>query len=209
MTRSHPWRALALAAASVAIGVMSSTEEGRRADEEAFRRINSNHSPERDRFFMGVTELGSIMASAGAAAVLAATGKRRTAVRALSAAGATWLAGQGLKKVFMRPRPYDSVGDVRLLIGKPNGTSWPSSHPAVLVTFVTVVGRDLGLSRPVRAGLDALASAVATSRSYVGVHFPSDTAGGLLLGRAIGVAWPAGPAEEEVGLTTTIAEGEG
>jgi undecaprenyl-diphosphatase len=203
MARSHPWRALALAAASVAVGVLSSTAEGRRADEEAFRRINGNPSPERDAFFTGVTELGSIMASVGAAAVLAATGRRRTAVRALSAAGATWLAGQGLKKVFLRPRPYDAVGDTRLLIGKPNGTSWPSSHPAVLLTFVTVAGRDLGLGKPARMGLDMLASAVATSRSYVGVHFPSDTAGGLLLGRAIGLAWPA---DEDVAAETPAVE---
>lgn len=191
MARSHPWRALALAAASVAVGLASSTEEGRRADEEGFRRINGEHSPERDAFFTGLTELGSIMASVGAAAVLAATGRRGTAVRALSAAGATWVAGQALKKVFLRPRPYDALEDTRLLIGKPNGTSWPSSHPAVLLTFVTVAGRDLGLGRLPRAGLSALASAVATSRSYVGVHYPSDTAGGLLLGRAIGLAWPA------------------
>ena len=196
-SRTHPWRALALAAASIAVGVASSTDEGRRADEEAFLRINGDHSPERDAFFAGVTELGSIMASIGAAAVLAASGRQRTAVRALSAAGATWLAGQGLKKVFMRPRPYDALEDTRLMIGKPNGTSWPSSHPAVLLTFVTVVGRDLGLGRASRGALSALASAVATSRSYLGVHYPSDTAGGLLLGRAVGLAWPIGDQEEE------------
>ena len=191
MTRSHPWRALALAAAAVGVGLASSTEQGRRADEEAFRRINGEHTPGKDTFFTGVTELGSIMASVGAAAVLAATGRRRTAVRGLSAAGATWVAGQALKKMFLRPRPYDGLDDARLLIGKPNGTSWPSSHPAVLLTFVTVAGRDLGLGRAPRAALSALASTVATSRSYVGVHYPSDTAGGLLLGRAIGLAWPA------------------
>ena len=103
--------------------------------------------------------------------------------------------GQLLKKAFMRPRPYDALDDSRLLIGKPSGTSWPSSHPAVLLTFVTVASRDLGLSKAARASLLALAGTVGVSRTYLGVHYPSDVAGGLLMGRAVGLAWPAGTGE--------------
>ncbi|MCJ7832727.1 MAG: phosphatase PAP2 family protein [Actinobacteria bacterium] len=180
-----------LAAASIAVGLASSTPEGRRADDEAFRAVNSAHDPGRDRFFAGITELGSIYASIGAALALAATGRRRTAGRAIGAACVTWTAGQLLKKVFMRPRPYDAMDDARLMIGKPNGTSWPSSHPAVILTFVTVAGRDLRLPRIARGLLFLAAGCVAVSRSYLGVHYPSDTIGGVLMGRAVGVAWPA------------------
>lgn len=91
----------------------------------------------------------------------------------------------------MRPRPYDAMDDARLMIGKPNGTSWPSSHPAVILTFVTVAGRDLRLPRIARGLLMLAAGCVAVSRSYLGVHYPSDTIGGVLMGRAVGVAWPA------------------
>ena len=97
-----------------------------------------------------------------------------------------------MKGVFRRPRPYDTFGPggSRLLIGKPRGTSWPSSHPAVLLAFLTVAGRELDLGPAVRAASLGLAGAVGLSRVALGVHFPSDVAGGLLMGRAVGLAWP-------------------
>jgi membrane-associated phospholipid phosphatase len=108
----------------------------------------------------------------------------------MAAAAAMWLLGQGLKQFVRRPRPYDA-GRSRRLVDKPNGTSWPSSHPAVLLAFLTVAARRLGLTRGERAALDLLASTVAVSRVYVGVHYPSDVVGGVLLGRAVADAWTA------------------
>ncbi len=160
-------------------------------DEAAFRGVNGRHGPSADRFFGAITELGSIWASGAAAAALVVTGNRRTAARAFAAAALTWTLGQALKRAVMRPRPYEADPDsTRLMIGKPNGTSWPSSHPAVLLAFTTVAGRDLGLRLPVRGALRSLAAAVGVSRTYLGVHYPSDVLGGLLLGRAVGLAWP-------------------
>jgi len=122
--------------------------------------------------------------------VLAAMGRRRAAARGLSAACLTWLAGQGLKKVFARPRPYvaDAEG-TNLRIGEPNGTTWPSSHPAVLLAFLTVASRDLGAGRSARVALDALAATIGISRVYVGVHYPADVAGGVLVGRGVAAAF--------------------
>ena len=107
----------------------------------------------------------------------------------MGAALAMWAVGQILKKVTDRPRPYQALEDSRLLIAEPSGTSWPSSHPAVLVTFVTVAARDLGAGPASRAGLSALAGLVGMSRMYLGVHYPSDVAGGLLLGRGVADLW--------------------
>jgi len=183
-------RAAALAGAALAVGAWSSSGPGRERDLEAFREGNRDRGPGADRFFRGVTELGSIWASVGAAAVLAATGHRRAAARGLAAASITWVAGQGLKSAFGRPRPYDAGLDgMHLRIERPNGTSWPSSHPAVLLSFLTVTSKDLGAGPIARAALDGLAATIGTSRVYVGVHFPSDVAGGILLGKSVAAAF--------------------
>jgi membrane-associated phospholipid phosphatase len=179
-------RVAGLAGAALASGLLASTELGERVDLGLFRAVNRGRGPGADRFFRGITELGSIWASIGAAGVLAAAGRRRAATRGLAAASAAWLAGQGLKRLFDRPRPYVADPDgVRLLAQPPRATSWPSSHPAVLLAFVTVAGRDLELSRAARTALRGLAAAVGISRTYVGVHYPADVVGGLLLGQAV------------------------
>jgi len=176
----------ALVGAALAVGVASSTEEGRRVDAELFRKGNADRGPSADRVAESITELGSWWAAGGAAVALAVLGRHRPAARALTGASVTWLAGQGLKRVFLRPRPYDAdPAGTRLLIGKPNGTSWPSSHPAVLVTFLAIVQEELALSRPVRRGLRTLGNAVGTTRVRLGVHYPSDVLGGILLGRGV------------------------
>lgn len=164
---------------------------GRTADDRLFARLNSGiQRPGLDRFFRSITELGSLWASVGAAAAMTAVGRKREATDALAAAVVTWAAGQGLKRAFGRLRPYEVAGhDHRLLIDRPAGASWPSSHPAVLLTFVTVAGRDLGVGSGARSGLDMLAGAVGISRIYLGVHYPADVAGGLLLGRAVANFW--------------------
>jgi undecaprenyl-diphosphatase len=179
-------KGLVLGGTAVALGAWSSTDDGRVRDAEAFRRVNGGNGVGADRFYAAITELGSWWAAGAAAGALAVTGHRKAAAKALAAASVTWVAGQGLKKVFLRPRPYDADPDgTRLMIGKPHGTSWPSSHPAVLISFLTVAGRELRLPGTARAALGALGNAVGLSRVYLGVHYPSDVTGGILLGRAV------------------------
>ncbi|HZD18397.1 MAG TPA: phosphatase PAP2 family protein [Actinomycetota bacterium] len=188
------FRGLGLLGGALAVGAWASDARARLLDRKGFRALNRDRGPEADAAFRGITELGSIWASVGAATVVAAAGRRRAAARALGAAGLAWVAGQGLKRVFGRPRPYEVDPDgTRLLIGPPRASSWPSSHPAVLLAFVTVAGRELRIGAVGRAGLTALAAAVGASRTYVDVHHPSDVVGGLLLGRAC-AALLAGPA---------------
>jgi membrane-associated phospholipid phosphatase len=175
--------------AALGVGALSSQGRGMGLDRTLYRLANRDRGPLADLSLLGLTELGSIWASAGAAAVLVRAGRRREAVDALGAAGLMWAVGQGLKKAWRRPRPYEALEDVRLLIHPPRGTSWPSSHPAVLLSFVTVASRDLGLSRSARASLVALAGLVGCSRPYLGVHFPADVVGGLLLGRGVADLW--------------------
>ena len=180
-----------LAAGAAAVGhAAMRTPEGPAVDRELFEALNRGHGEHADRFFKGVTELGSMYAAGSAAGALAVLGERRAALSAVAAAGATWALGQGVKKLVDRPRPYDAGAEtIRRMIAKPHGTSWPSSHPAVLTTFTRVAARELGLGGMSRAVLSALDLSVAASRVYLGVHYPSDVASGLLMGRAVARIW--------------------
>ena len=187
-------RGVALAAAAGGVGYVAlATETGRRADADLFEAVNRGHGPSADRAFAALTELGSLYAAGTAAGTLAVLGRPRQAARALAAAGTTWLIGQGLKHLVDRPRPYVAdPGGTRAMIAPPMGTSWPSSHPAVLTTFTTVAARGLEAGAVPRAGLDVLDVAVAASRVYLGVHFPSDVVSGLMIGRGVAELWPRG-----------------
>jgi membrane-associated phospholipid phosphatase len=175
-----------------AFGLAAATVKGRGrvVDDRLFKWFNASlRRPGLDRFFKGITELGSLWASIGAATAMSLRGRRKQSAEALAAAATTWVTGQVLKRMWRRVRPYDAGGPFRLLILKPSGASWPSSHPMVLSAFLTVAGRDLELGSAARLGLGAVAGLVACSRVYLGVHYPADVAGGLLLGRALGDGW--------------------
>ena len=175
------------------MGVWTTSGRGRELDDEIFDRLHETRGPFADAAFSGITELGSIWASAGGAAALAILGRRRAATRGLAAAGVAWVLGQGMKKVFLRPRPYSTAPErVRLLIHPPRATSWPSSHPMVLFAFLTAATHELDLPPAGRAALTGLAGAVGISRTYVGVHYLSDVVGGLLLGKAVGEVFSDG-----------------
>lgn len=198
------WFPAVSGAAALGVGLLTIRGRGRRADERLYRRLNRSRGAGTDAAFRGITELGSIWASAGAAAALAARDRPREGLDALGAAAAMWAVGQGAKRVFRRPRPYEALGDIRLLIGRPRGTSWPSSHPAVILAFVTVASRDLGLAPAARAALAGLAAAVGVSRVYLGVHYPGDVAGGLLLGRGVAGLWSTLVSPRVVGCAPTV-----
>jgi membrane-associated phospholipid phosphatase len=181
-----------LFAGACAVGVaVTNHPEVADADRDLLDAVNEGHGPKADLVFVTVTELGSLYASGAAAGTLVALGRGRTAVRAFGATCATWLVLQGMKKLVDRPRPLDADPDgTRQLIARPNGMSWPSSHPAVLTTFTRVAARDLELGLAGRGALSMLDATVATSRVYLGVHYPSDVISGLLIGRAVARLWP-------------------
>jgi membrane-associated phospholipid phosphatase len=191
--RRIAWAA-ALAGAGAAIGrVALRTVDGRELDERLFKAANAGRSPTADRALAAITEAGSMYAAGAAAGALALLGRPREAGRALAGAATTWLALQGVKRAVDRPRPFlADPGGARRLIAEPHGTSWPSSHPAVLTAFTRIASRELRVGRLGRAALGVLDVSVAASRVALGVHYPSDVAAGLLFGRAVAWAWPRG-----------------
>jgi membrane-associated phospholipid phosphatase len=187
------WGAGLFAGACAIFRLVTTDPRAGAADGEVFAAVNAGHGPEADRVFTTVTELGSMYAAGAAASTMFVLGHRRAAFRAMAAATSTWLLLQGMKRLVDRPRPLDAdPHGTRQLIARPSGQSWPSSHPAVLTTFSRVASGELGVGRVGRAALGALDATVATSRVYLGVHYPSDVVSGLLIGRAIARLWQRG-----------------
>ena len=90
-----------------------------------------------------------------------------------------------LKPLVARVRPCDLNPEVRLLIPRPEDFSFPSGHTAS--SFAAVSALYFGKSR-LWAPAGVLAAAIAFSRLYLYVHFPSDVLAGALIGSMAGWA---------------------
>jgi len=178
-------RPLARLAAAAALG-FAAMDRIHDADERARSVVAGRRSEFLDQTLPVITDLGSMYAAGGAAAALYLGGKRKLARDVIGASALAWGIAQAAKRVFARPRPYDA-GEVELLVRRPAGTSYPSGHPAVAGAMVGVVAPDVPSF--VGAPLARLPRFIGFSRVYVGAHYPSDVAGGVLIGKAVAELW--------------------
>jgi undecaprenyl-diphosphatase len=136
-------------------------------------------------------------------------GKRLLIALAMALLMSDAVVGNGLKKLFNRPRPRDAMSGVVMrdvakvkpqvlalfeptiqtvsIVKKPvtGGNSLPSNHTLNLFAVATVIG--LWVPR-LAWGMYLLAFLVAYSRVYVGAHWPSDLPPSAVLGIMIGWA---------------------
>ena len=152
-------------------------------DLAVYRRIRSlAHAPERVRWVRRYSRLGEHGAVWLAIGCLgsAADGERRGRwVRATLCVGAAYIVSTSIKMAIGRRRPV--IEDLPHLMATPTGLSFPSSHSTSSFAAVQAYGRLLP-----RAPLLGAAAAMAFSRLYLGVHYPSDVAAGAALGTVLG-----------------------
>lgn len=84
-----------------------------------------------------------------------------------------------LKNVVGRIRPCDVSNTIQLLIPRPKDYSFPSGHTAA--SFAAVTALYLGKVKRWYLAL-LLAVAIAFSRLYLYVHYPTDILGGIIVG---------------------------
>ena len=95
----------------------------------------------------------------------------------------SFLANQAVKLVVRRPRP--ALPDLPPLIHTMSNRSYPSAHATTSLAAAGALKRALPAPP-----LYALAGAMAFSRLYLGVHYPSDIVAGAALGVAVEVLAP-------------------
>lgn len=89
-----------------------------------------------------------------------------------------------IKPLVGRLRPFAADPAVQLLIPQPGESSFPSGHTAC--SFAAAGAIWCSGYRKSGAAAFVLAAVIAFSRLYLYVHWPSDVAGGMLIGLALG-----------------------
>lgn len=147
------------------------------------------HQPRVERLVAKYSRLGEHagcwLALGLAGALLSRDNERRRAwLRGVRVVAASYAANQAIKFAVRRHRPeLDGLDPLTPVVTQ---LSFPSAHAT---TSFAAASAYAGLA-PAWA-LYLAAGALALSRPYLGVHYPSDVLAGALLGSGIARAWPA------------------
>ena len=90
-----------------------------------------------------------------------------------------------LKNLVGRVRPYELVEGLQCIVGPAHDASFPSGHTGA--SFASAVAIYKQIPKKFAVFFIVLASLIAISRLYVGIHYPTDVLGGLVTGIGIGL----------------------
>jgi undecaprenyl-diphosphatase len=153
------------------------------ADVRLYRAVRSAARPPRVvrwvRAYSSLGEHAGLWLGIGAAGAALDRPRRRRWLAATEAVASAYLLNTAFKALFRRRRP--ALEELPALIATPTALSFPSAHS----TSSFAAARAFSALVP-PGPLYAAAGAMAVSRVYLGVHYPSDIAVGAALGMLIG-----------------------
>ncbi len=141
------------------------------------------HTPVMDKVMIAFSSLGDMgIIWIALCLILLAVPKTRNAGKVVLLAMLLEIVGVNLfiKPLVARTRPYEINATVELITGEMRDYSFPSGHTAMAFTVVT--GLYLMKMKPLWQICLVIALGIAFSRLYLYVHFPTDVAGGVILG---------------------------
>lgn len=152
-------------------------------------RLQRSANPALDAFFSGVTMLGSEEAYAALVAIVYWCVDRRAGFRLGLLVFLTFFVNAGIKDALRLPRPGGP--GLRVLAAETGlGYGFPSGHAqgnATVWAYLCMTFRHRGI---LAAGL-VIVTLVSLSRLYLGLHYPADVAGGVVIGLALVAAFNA------------------
>ena len=155
-----------------------------RADLRLFELVRSAARPPVSDLvgrFSSLGEHAALWLAMGTLGALVDRPRRARWKRGTLVVGATYALNTAIKALVRRPRPV--VEGLPALVATPTRLSFPSAHSSTSFAAARAYGRLVPA-----APLYATAAAMAASRVYLGVHYPTDVAAGALLGLAMGRA---------------------
>lgn len=138
-------------------------------------------------------EYGAIWMTIGTAASAADRERRARWLAGALVAPAAIVLNFAVKKSVGRQRPV--ITEHPPLARAPSKLSFPSAHATSSAAAATAMSR---IEPRARLPLLALAAAICVGRPYLGMHYPSDVAAGVVLGAALGKLVPLPAGRDEV-----------
>lgn len=185
LTRRRAVLLLLLAASLLLIPLLLQLPSVLEWDADLFLAINSNYQRSElvDVFLCILTKFGGIPFLVVLSGLLYARGYRSWAYAIIAAIICYSAVGLGTRIFIDRPRPYITYPWIHHLQTVYN-SSYPSGHSMGIASLCGILLAERNkLTIPMAIGVVA----VPISRIYIGVHYPLDVVGGVMIGLLIGL----------------------